>query len=175
MQITIFSERYQVLPKSTSYDNILKLINTRTLELRRFFHVLILLFKSFIEQGPTYIKDFFKLRTINYRQIKPCTVYLSLSTIVGICYCALHMIVYSLLYLGNFHYFQYFVITRAYCKRICLMLLGVMWINNLSIYLSISQVRNAKPICYCCLACLVYKVGVKQFFFNLFPSCANCI
>ena len=47
------------------------------------------------------------------------------------------MIVYSLLYLRNFHYFHYFVIAHAYCKRVCWMLLGVMWINKISIYLSV--------------------------------------
>ena len=44
---------------------------------------------------------------------------------------------FSLLHLCNFHYFQYFLIARAHCKRVCWMLLGVMWINKLSIYLSI--------------------------------------
>ena len=47
------------------------------------------------------------------------------------------MIVYSLLYLRNFHYFQYFVIAHAHCKRVCWMLLGVIWINKISIYLSV--------------------------------------
>ena len=50
-----------------------------------------------------------------HRQIKPCTVYLLLSTIIGICDCTLHMIVYSLLYFCNFHYFQYFVIACVHC------------------------------------------------------------
>ena len=54
------------LSKSTSYDSILKLINTSTLEQRRFSHVLILLFKCFNGIGPSYIADFFKLRTVNY-------------------------------------------------------------------------------------------------------------
>ena len=47
------------------------------------------------------------------------------------------MIVYSRLYLRNFHYSQYFVIAHAHCKRVCWMLLGVMWINKISIYLSV--------------------------------------
>ena len=57
------------------------------------------------------------------------------STVTGIYYCTLHMIVYGLLYLCNFHYFQYFVIVRAHRKLVCWLLLGVVWINNLSIYL----------------------------------------
>ena len=64
------------------------------------------------------------------------------STVTGICYCTLHIIVYSLLYLCNFHYFQYFVIVRAHRKLVCWLLLGVVWINNLSIYLS-----NIPPLC----------------------------
>ena len=47
------------------------------------------------------------------------------------------MTVYSRLYLRNFHYSQYFVIAHAHCKRVCWMLLGVMWINKISIYLSV--------------------------------------
>ena len=39
------------LPKSTSYDSIHRLINIRTLEQRRFFHVLILLFTSLSGKG----------------------------------------------------------------------------------------------------------------------------
>ena len=64
------------------------------------------------------------------------------STVTGIYYCTLHMIVYGLLYLCNFHYFQYFVIVRAHRKLVCWLLLGVVWINNLSIYLS-----NIPPLC----------------------------
>ena len=54
------------LPKPTSYDSILRLINMRTQEQRRFFNVLILLFKRFNGNGPSYIKDFLHLRTVNY-------------------------------------------------------------------------------------------------------------
>ena len=54
------------LPKSTSYDSILRLINMRTQEQRRFFNVLILLFKRFNGNGPSYIKDFLHLRTVSY-------------------------------------------------------------------------------------------------------------
>ena len=39
------------LPKSTSHDSIHRLINIRTLEQRRFFHVLILLFASLSGKG----------------------------------------------------------------------------------------------------------------------------
>ena len=71
MQITIFSESYYV------YLGPLRMIvfldNTRTLEERRFFHVLILLFISFNGDGPSYIKDFFKLRTVNYNLRDPDT------------------------------------------------------------------------------------------------------
>ena len=57
------------LPRSTSYDSVFRL----TLEERRFFHVLILLFISFNGNGPSYIKDFFKLRTVNYNLRDPDT------------------------------------------------------------------------------------------------------
>ena len=54
------------------------------------------------------------------------------------------MIVYSLLYLCNFHYFQDFVIARAHCKWVYWMLQGVMWINKLSIYLSNNNYKYQK-------------------------------
>ena len=118
------------LPKSTSYDSVFLLINTRTLEEWRFFHVLTLLFTSFNGNGLSYFKDFFKLRTVNYNLSDLETQTLSLSKILliasrpyinsfasianhlwntlpcNICHCALHMVVYSLLFLCNFHYFQ---------------------------------------------------------------------
>ena len=78
------------LPKSTSYDSVFRLINTRTLEEWRFFHVLTLLFTSFNGNGPSYFKDFFKLRTINYNLSDLETLTLSLSKIILIASSALY-------------------------------------------------------------------------------------
>jgi hypothetical protein len=50
------------LSKSDSYESILKSINMRTLEHRRYYQVLLLLFKCIKNKGPNYINDFFKLR-----------------------------------------------------------------------------------------------------------------
>ena len=52
--------------KSISYEYILKLINMRTLGQRRYFQVLVLLFRCIKENGPSYISEFFKLRTVKY-------------------------------------------------------------------------------------------------------------
>ena len=78
------------LPNSTSYDSVFRLINTRTLEEWRFFHVLTLLFTSFNGNGPSYFKDLFKLRTVNYNLSDLETQTLSLSKIVLIASSALY-------------------------------------------------------------------------------------
>lgn len=54
------------LSKSNSYEKILKIVNLRTLEQRRYFQSLILLFKCIKENGPAYINDFFKFRETKY-------------------------------------------------------------------------------------------------------------
>lgn len=78
------------LPKSTSYDSVFRLINTRTLEEWRLFHVLTLLFTSFNGNDPSYFKDFFKLRTVNYYLSNLETQTLSLSKIFLIARSALY-------------------------------------------------------------------------------------
>ena len=54
------------LAKSYTYERALQLVRIRSLQYRRYFQSLVLLFKSMTEQGPTYIQDLFKLRLSHY-------------------------------------------------------------------------------------------------------------
>ena len=49
-----------------SYESVLNLATMRSLEHRRVEHSLILFYKSFKQNGPTYISNFFKLRNTPY-------------------------------------------------------------------------------------------------------------
>ena len=52
--------------KTADYDTVLKMASVRSLEQRRFEQSLIMFFKCSRLQGPTYISDFFKIRTSRY-------------------------------------------------------------------------------------------------------------
>jgi len=54
------------LPKSTPHGDLLKIVNIKSLEYRRYMQALILLYKSFFITGPNYIKELFSLRSSNY-------------------------------------------------------------------------------------------------------------
>ena len=57
------------LPKTTPYGDLLKMVNIKSLEHRRYTQALILLYKSLFITGPSYIKEFkelFSLRSSNY-------------------------------------------------------------------------------------------------------------
>ena len=59
------------LPKSETYDNLLKIANIESLMRRRFTQSLTLLYKCHKGEGPQYIKELFRLRigTYNLRGI----------------------------------------------------------------------------------------------------------
>ena len=54
------------LPKTTPYGDLLKMVNIKALEHRRYTQALILLYKSLFITGPSYIKELFSLRSSNY-------------------------------------------------------------------------------------------------------------
>ena len=54
------------LPKTTPYGDLLKMVNIKSLEHRRYTQALILLYKSLFITGPSYIKELFSLRSSNY-------------------------------------------------------------------------------------------------------------
>ena len=54
------------LPKSTPYGDLLKIVNIKSLEHRRYTQALVLLYKSLFNTGPNYIKELFSLRSSNY-------------------------------------------------------------------------------------------------------------
>jgi len=54
------------LPKSTPQGELLKIVNIKFLEHRRYVQARILLYKSLFIAGPNYIKELFSLRSSNY-------------------------------------------------------------------------------------------------------------
>jgi len=54
------------LPKTTPYGNLLKIVNIKPLEHRRYMQALILRYKSLFNTGPSYIKELFSLHSSNY-------------------------------------------------------------------------------------------------------------
>ena len=52
--------------KTADYDTVLKMASVRSLQQRRFEQSLIMFFKCSRLQGPSYISDFFKIRTSRY-------------------------------------------------------------------------------------------------------------
>ena len=54
------------LPKTTPYGDLLKMVNIKSQEHRRYTQALILLYKSLFITGPSYIKELFSLRSSNY-------------------------------------------------------------------------------------------------------------
>jgi len=54
------------LPKTTPYGDLLKIVNIKPLEHRRYMQALILLYKSLFNTGPSYIKELFSLCSSNY-------------------------------------------------------------------------------------------------------------
>ena len=54
------------LPRSTDYETALNSINMRTLEYRRYVQSLTIFFKSYKQNRPTYISDFFTPRITSY-------------------------------------------------------------------------------------------------------------
>ena len=54
------------MPKSIPYGDLLKIVNIKFLEHRRYTQALILLYKSLFNMGPNYIKNLFSLCSSNY-------------------------------------------------------------------------------------------------------------
>ena len=54
------------IPRSTDCETALNRVNIRTLEYRRYVQSLAIFFKSFKENGPSYISDLFTPCTVNY-------------------------------------------------------------------------------------------------------------
>ena len=54
------------LAKSYTYEIAFELVRIRSLQHRRYFQSLVLLFKCMMEHGPTYVQDLFKLRLSHY-------------------------------------------------------------------------------------------------------------
>ena len=52
--------------KHTSYNHLLNIAGIRTLEERRKFQALVLVYKCFHNETPRYIEDFFKIKICNY-------------------------------------------------------------------------------------------------------------
>ena len=52
--------------KHTSYNHLLNIAGIRTLEERRKFQALVLVYKCFHNEAPRYIEDFFKIKICNY-------------------------------------------------------------------------------------------------------------
>ena len=53
-------------PKSVSYDYLLKIVNIKSLEQRRQFQSLVMLYKCLYSHGAPYISKFFNLKNVKY-------------------------------------------------------------------------------------------------------------
>ena len=68
MENTNYSSLRSILgfPKSVSYDYLLKIVHITSLEQRRQFHSLVMLYKSLYSHGAPYISKFFNLKNVKY-------------------------------------------------------------------------------------------------------------